>query len=50
MWTCKKCGNTEIMMKKVETIERVGRVLGKEKFEKILDKMQQLIYTYSIRR
>lgn len=26
MWTCKKCGNTEIIMKEVETIERGGVV------------------------
>lgn len=27
MWACKKCGNTEIMMKEIETIEKVGKIL-----------------------
>lgn len=27
MWTCKKCGNTEITMKEIEIIEKVGKIL-----------------------
>lgn len=50
MWTCKKCGNTEIMMKEIETIERVGRVSdnGKMEYERYKKTNKSVIYHCSI--
>lgn len=50
MWTCKKCGNTEIMMKEIENIERVGRITdnGKMEYERYKKKNKSVVYYCSI--
>lgn len=50
MWTCKKCGNTEIMMKEIEIIERVGRVSdnGKMEYERYKKTNKSIVYHCSI--
>lgn len=50
MWTCKRCGNTEIMMKEIETIERIGRVSdnGEMEYERYKKKNKSFAYHCSI--
>lgn len=46
MWTCKKCGNTEIMMREIENIERVGKVSdnGKMEYERYKKTNKSVVY------
>lgn len=50
MWACKKCGNTEIMMKEIETIEKVGRVNdnGEMEYERYKKTNKSIVYHCSI--
>lgn len=46
MWTCIKCGNTEIMMNEKETVEKIGRVTdnGKMEYARYKNENKSVVY------